>query len=74
VQIDKYHSSLLSNDELRLNLSDGELRYASKYKKILHRHFTDSFLKDIPERLGGLEDVKTDVNMGTDPTLSSVVL
>lgn len=43
------------------------------YKKILHRHLTDSFLKDIPERLGGLEDVKTDVNMGMMTFLSCCV-
>lgn len=46
-------------------LSAAELKYARSYKQILNRHFMDSFLKDIPERLRNTEEVKTDVNMGS---------
>ena len=63
-QIDKYHVSLLATEEALQKLSEGEQRYANNYKKILNRHMTDSFLKEIPERLRGTEDVRSDVNMG----------
>lgn len=65
-KIHKYHVSLLSTEESTLKLSEAEQRYATSYKKILNRHMMDSFLKDIPERLRGLEDVRSDVNMGTN--------
>lgn len=67
IKIDKYHISLLASEEATAKMSEAEQKYAVNYKKILQRHFVDSFLKDIPERLRGLEDVKSDVNMGTLP-------
>lgn len=48
-------------------MSEAEAKYAKSYKTILNRHFTESFLKELPERLRGTEEVKADVNMGTVP-------
>jgi GINS complex subunit 4 len=72
-KIDKYHVSLLSNEENSAKLSASELKFAHSYKQILNRHFMDSFLKSIPERLRGTEEVRNDVNMVPEPNLDTPV-
>lgn len=72
-QIDKHTLHYLSTAEMRANLSETELAYATRHQALLHNHYLSSFLASFPPPLQNLNDTAGNISMIDSPDLDTAV-
>ncbi|CAB83179.1 DNA replication complex GINS protein sld5 [Schizosaccharomyces pombe] len=72
-KIDKYAQYIQSHPNLLLYLSSPERQYLLRHQQIVHRHYMDSFLREVPAKMNKLDDKVGNLSMVASPDMDTAV-